>query len=601
MKFSHLFRVALVAVGALVGVTLGPVIPVAKFPISGVAQADWVRYELPAPTMIGDKLWPAGTETCKDKDTGVLYPPSPYSDKSRASQATVVCTAMMPFLAWLGTAEAAPVLSHTLVNPDGSHSTAWPQDGKPPTAISLSFSASACATALAPIANLTTSDTVAINLDSACTAGTDRGSATLTIDATASAANFSITGSYPNRTLSRASGTAGTGSMVLNLTYMGTTALSSTSPGTAYPWSVVAPPATDSLATPIPKNLVATPGTGTVVLTGDVPWDACGNQACKGTQDIQIQRDGSGTLATVTTGPGPNCNPTSTNIGTATSVSVTQSGNDWTVSSNGANDGASDQYEFVNCAIAGAGFVDLIVNSFSGDTSDVRHACVEHRAVQSDPGSITVRACILQDIGGGAYYFGASRRLTANAATTNGNFVAVTVPACVRISWDASNLNSAGYATSAGGKCNNDFTVQYSTTLAMPATSYAGWHVTSNNGGGSSSTAVLKQVNISNSDLDVHRYDRDQSHVRGASSGQGIDPQRLGLLAHRDRHPGRVGRSDDQVSRGLLRGLLDRGAGCGFRHHTRQRAIPGDEVVHRLLRCADQRQGRVDNFQLGEP
>jgi hypothetical protein len=376
------------------------------------------------------------------------------------------------------------VLSHTLVNPDGSHSIRRiPQDGKPPTAISLSFSASACATALAPIANLTTSDTVAINLDSAgCTAGTDRGSATLTIDATASAANFSITGSYPNRTLSRASGTAGTGSMVLNLTYMGTTALSSTSPGTAYPWSVVAPPATDSLARRSRRiswrRLARAPSCSRATCRGT----RAATQACKGTQDIQIQRDGSGTLATVTTGPGINCNPTSTNIGTATSVSVTQSGNDWTVSSNGANDGASDQYEFVNCAIAGAGFVDLIVDSFSGDTSDVRHACVEHRAVQSDPGSITVRACILQDIGGGAYYFGASRRLTANAATTNGNFVCGHGPACVRISWDASNLKSAGYATSTGGKCNNDFTVQYSTTLAMPATSYAGWHVTSNNG-----------------------------------------------------------------------------------------------------------------------
>jgi hypothetical protein len=93
MKFSHLFRIVLVALGALVGVTLGPVIPVAKLPISGVAQADWVRYELPAPTMIGDKSsGPRALRPARTKTTGVLYPPSPYSDKSRASQATVVCT-----------------------------------------------------------------------------------------------------------------------------------------------------------------------------------------------------------------------------------------------------------------------------------------------------------------------------------------------------------------------------------------------------------------------------------------------------------------------------------------------------------------------------
>ncbi len=99
-------RLITLILGAALGCALGPIIPVARLPALGVAHAEWVRVELAAPTKIGDQIWPAGTEVCKDKETGTLYPPSPYTDKKRASQATPVCTAMLPLLTWLGTAQA---------------------------------------------------------------------------------------------------------------------------------------------------------------------------------------------------------------------------------------------------------------------------------------------------------------------------------------------------------------------------------------------------------------------------------------------------------------------------------------------------------------
>jgi hypothetical protein len=446
--------------------------------VPSIGGADWSRKQLPD-----------GSQVCQDADTGVTFKP-PYSAKADVTKA---CNTLTSFLPWLGTAEAAPVLSHTLVNPDGSHSTAYPNDGKAPTAATLAWDDACLTAALAIIASQSTGTATDINLSS-CKTGTNAGSATIALHTAVT--GWSIGGSGSTHLLNSGASTGSSGvsgAIVLDLT-----AAAQTDTSAAFPWAYVSPPAADTLAPPIPKNLTATPGTGTIVLAGDVPWDACGNANCTGTQHIKIQRDGSGTLATVSAGPGINCNPTSTNIGTATSVSATQSGNDWTIASNGVNDGTADQYEYVNCPSSGAGEVDAIVDSFSGSSSDVRHACVEHRAQQSVAGSITVRACILQDIGGGTSYFGASRRTSVGAATVNGNFVQVTVPVCIRLAWDAANLHTASFATVTGGKCNNDWAVQYTATVAMTGTTYAGWHVTSNNAGGSSSTAVLKQVNFNN-------------------------------------------------------------------------------------------------------
>lgn len=409
-------------------------------------------------------------------------------------------------LSWFGAACAAPMLMHNPPNADGSLDSAYPQDSKPPTSPSLAWDNACLAAALAPISSQTTGTATSIDVGAqTCLTGTNKASATITLDASGSAANWSIVSASGARNLTHAGSIAGNGSIVLRATYMGTFALSTSGGGTAYPWTYSAPVSTDSLAPPIPTDIRTTGGTNQVIITGDTPWDACGNAVCKGAQDIQLQLNSSGgTLATVSVGPGFTCSPTLTNLGSMTTTpTATQTGNDWSMAGAGTMDGVADAYAFNNCAFVGAGFSTGILNGFSGSTTFYQKQILARRESQTAVGSRAIitgieRASIAD--GGGTFFF-VDARVTTDAPRTHlTNVFQVTPPICAKLEWDANNAHTVSTATVSGGQCNNDWTVQISGyTLSLPSTTYVGLGVSSGGGSSSSnSTASTTQFNLNN-------------------------------------------------------------------------------------------------------
>jgi hypothetical protein len=181
--------------------------------------ADWSRVEL------------GGVSVCKDKTTGVTFKP-PYSAKADVTKA---CNVLTSFVPWLGTASAAPVLSHTQINPDGTHDTAFPADGK--VNATVAWSAAALATAMAVVVAQNTGTATDINLATYCT-GTGCASATYTI--VTAVTGWSIGGSGSSHLLnagSTAGSSVASGALTLKVTNG-----SSTDTSAAFPWSYVVPP-----------------------------------------------------------------------------------------------------------------------------------------------------------------------------------------------------------------------------------------------------------------------------------------------------------------------------------------------------------------------
>jgi hypothetical protein len=442
--------------------------------------ADWSRVQI------------NGVSVCKDASGATFKPP--YSAKADVTKA---CNVLTSFVPWLGTAEAGTVLTHTVVNPDGTQDSGYPNDGKSPSGTSLSWDEPCLVTALAVIALQSTGTATSIDIGSStCLSGTDKASATITLDSSSSATNWSIASGH---LLTHAGAATGSGNIVLRATYNGNFVLSH-----SYPWVYQSPPATDSLAPPVPTDIRTTGSSGQVVVSGDTPWDACGSSVCKGAQDIQIQLNGSGTLTTVSVGPGFSCNPTLTNIGTmGTTPTATQTGNDWSIAGAGTMDGASDAYAFNNCSFSGAGFSTAILNGFSGAVSTYQKQVIARRESQTAVGSRAIIAGIERASvadGSGTFLF-VDARVTTDASRVHlVNVVQVTPPICAKLEWDSNNVHTVSTATVTGGQCNNDWVVQLSGyTLAMPATTYVGLGVSSGGGSsGTNATASLTQFNLNN-------------------------------------------------------------------------------------------------------
>jgi hypothetical protein len=410
----------------------------------------------------------------------------------------LACAAVLA-LALVLSGATVKVSTHDKANADGSLNSAYPLDSAPAV---IAWDNSCLTTALSPIASqsIVTTTAIAIDTASTCLTGSLAPAATLSFvqaadGITACAPQWSVAGTSPNRYLSDTGPSAGAGSCKLKAVYQSLTALSN-----AYPWNYTGLPA-DALAPPIPTDLKITNLPTSVTITGEVSWDACGVSTCKGAQDIQIQKDGSGTLATIAVGTGFSCSPVLTNVGAmATTPTATQTGNDWAMAAAGTLDTTADAAAFVNCAFNGPGFVVNCVASIGATPANYRKDVVARRESQNVPGSREIYAGFeITDIGE-IYTFVDARITTDGLRQHLTTATLVTLPACVKLQWDSNNLHTVSTSSMTSGKSNNDWTVQLAGySLTMPTTTYVGQMVTSTTGSSGAAVSVSNtQLNINN-------------------------------------------------------------------------------------------------------
>jgi hypothetical protein len=181
--------------------------------------ADWSRVQL------------NGVSVCKDSASGVTFKP-PYSAKADVTKA---CNTLTSFLPWLGTAEAAPVLTHTVINPDGTHDTAFrtmPRTTRP-SAGTTRRSRRPCPSSCSQNTGTATD----INLLTYCT-GTGCASATYTL--VTAVTGWSIGGSGSSHLLN--SGASAGSSVSLGSISLKVTNGSSTDTSASFNWSYIVPP-----------------------------------------------------------------------------------------------------------------------------------------------------------------------------------------------------------------------------------------------------------------------------------------------------------------------------------------------------------------------
>lgn len=172
-----------------------------------------------------------GVSVCKDSASGVTFKP-PYSAKADVTKA---CNTLTSFLPWLGTAEAAPVLSHTVINPDGTQDTAYPNDAK--NNATVAWNDTTLATALSVVVAQNTGTATDINLSTYCT-GTGCATATYTLQTAVT--GWSIGGSGSSHLLNP--GASAGSSVALGALVLKVTNGSSTDTSASFPWSYVVPP-----------------------------------------------------------------------------------------------------------------------------------------------------------------------------------------------------------------------------------------------------------------------------------------------------------------------------------------------------------------------
>jgi hypothetical protein len=447
--------------------------------LPGLVDAGWKRVQLAG-----------GAQACQDEASGAQFKP-PYTGTADVTKA---CNSLTSFVPWVGTAQAAPFrYSPTGLCPNGTVNTAHLDGGCDPIPATLAWDDAGLAAALAAIALQSTGTATNLSLDAYIT-GTTASSATCALRT--AVGHWSVTTSAGHCSLVNAGSNVESVAAILDLTASALT-------DSAGPFTLVyqSPPGADTLAPPIPTDIQIVTESSDLILSGDVPWDACGNAVCKGTKDVQLQKDGSGTLVTITTNPGFSCNPTLTNIGAMTTIpTATQTGNDWAMSSAGTLDGTADAAGFVNCSFSGVGFTAMLVNSIGGTPTTYRKDVVARRESQTDPASREIYAGFVIADTGDTYFFVDARLVTGQGRQHIVGPIAGTLPACVKLTWDASNSHKVQTSTVTGGKCNQDWVTQLANyTLAFPTTTYAGQMVTSTTGfSGTAVTVANQQFDMNN-------------------------------------------------------------------------------------------------------
>lgn len=433
---------------------------------------------------------PDGSYACKAPNGITVKPTDQTGKQYTGSSQSLACNAISWWLGFTASpvAQALVVSLKPLINPDGTYDTAYPADGKPPAVSSLTIDTACVAAAFSGVGSLVTGTGTGaggINIDS-CRGGTNGSSGTWTENS----ASWSISSNKPVNTC----GADGSGTVVLTLTYMGTTVIYPTIG--AINWACVTPPGAGTKAPTIPTDLDVTPGNGTITITGDPPSDPCITSQSEGAKDIQLQKDGSGTLATVSVGSGLSNCLAFYNIGALSTPtpSATQQTNgvDWTIVSNGTLDGVTALAAFEGRAVSGTRTMTIKVTSVTAAADYGKFGLCNFGADPSVTANTRFVCFYAMNVGTDRYIELRVRGSDGASPSSPGGSILVTLPICLKLAYDGT-INSPSYSQN----CDNTYT-SFS-TASLASLGYAGMVGTSTTGSaGSTATGVMNEFSLNN-------------------------------------------------------------------------------------------------------
>jgi hypothetical protein len=403
---------------------------------------------------------------CQESTTKLIAPMfkadgTPYTSSSAAATA---CNGAVSLFTWLGTAEATPISKQLNANPDTTRSTQYPclladqSDCNAPIGTSIAWTEACLTTALGTLTNVIVGTPQDFSIDS-CLTGANKAAATITFvqssdNVTSCNADFSITGSSPNRKLHDGATTLGGGTCALKATYMGAFVVSATRA-----WNNVSAGGTDTTPPTAVTGISCTTGdTLASTCTWDAQMDPDDGVVRSGVQTYRIFSDLSVVDSLAAVSSGLTCDFTPQTFGAAVSgsPSATQgtgfSGAQWTDNARGYGLEAADSYYGVSCPVAGASVYAIARIDSIGSALTYNKAIVDIRNGTST--TAAHYACVVMRVvvgGASTYYLQRTARAIDGGSNANGATVQLpgAPPYYVRAS-DVNNQGACDYSTDGG-------------------------------------------------------------------------------------------------------------------------------------------------------